>query len=113
VPPEVWKGGENVGAFLKGTQVEYGRYFSPRVTLGGYQATPQLFVALQGNLQGLTDPLSVPPYITVQGRGGAGYRLEATFFQPRFLLTEPTLAPQVNVTPVPTFGLFLTREWRF
>nr|MBA3405670.1 hypothetical protein [Gemmatimonadaceae bacterium] len=53
------------------------------------------------------------PGLEVQHRfpGLPGYRVESSF-QPRYLLRDPTLAPQEPAT-TSVFGLFLIREWRF
>jgi hypothetical protein len=40
-----------------------------------------------------------------------GFEIESTY-QPRYLLEPPTLSLQTP-RPIPVFGLFLIREWRF
>lgn len=79
--------------FLRGTQIEYGKYFSTST-----------FVGLQ--LQAPT------PGFRVEHRfGNRGLSLESTF-QPRFFLSEPSLAPQ-DLIKTNSFGLFLVRRWKF
>jgi autotransporter translocation and assembly factor TamB len=89
----------DVGGFLRGTQVEFGKYIkSP--TFIGFQFRP--------------DPQALKrPGIFLQHRfsGLKGYRLE-TSFEPRFLLREPSLALQ-QPTTTSVLGLFLIREWRY
>ena len=82
--------------FLQQTQVEYGRYF----------AGSRLYLALQGT------PALVAPGALAQYRANAGWRYEASF-QPRFILTDPTLAPPEKPVSTGAFGLSLVREWRF
>lgn len=87
-------------SFLRGTQVEFGKYIQTRTFLG---------------LQLSPDPSGVQrPGITLTHRfpGNAGYQLEASF-APRYLPSQPTLDP--NPTPITTsaFGLFLVRQWRY
>lgn len=96
IPTELASG--NFGAlttFLKGTQLEFGKYLTTRT-----------FVGLQ--LQATTTPgfrvehqLSRTP----------GLSVESTF-QPRFFLPEPSLSTQ-EITKANAFGLFLVRRWRF
>jgi len=47
----------------------------------------------------------------VAGGGLRGYSFEASV-ETRYLLNEPTLAPQ-TVSTTSVFGLFLIRNWRF
>jgi translocation and assembly module TamB len=88
-----------VATFLQATEIEYGRYLNNRSFLGvvGRPSREALANAGIG--------------LRYQYRAGNGYQVETTY-QPRFLLTEPTLALQTP-TAVPVFGLFLIREWRF
>ncbi|MEO7359463.1 MAG: translocation/assembly module TamB domain-containing protein, partial [Gemmatimonadaceae bacterium] len=82
------------GTYLKGTQLEFGKYF-----------TTSTFVGL--NLQATT-----PPGFRVEHRfGNRGLSLESTL-QPRFFLVEPSLAPQ-ELKKANAFGLFLVRRWKF
>lgn len=96
VPPELASG--NFGAlttFLKGTQVEFGKYMTTRT-----------FVGLQ--LQATTTP-----GFRVQHQVGRtpGLTLETTF-QPRFFLPAPSLSQQ-EITKANALGVFLVRRWRF
>jgi translocation and assembly module TamB len=89
----------DVGGFLRGTQVEFGKYIKSPTFVG---------------LQFRPDPQALKrPGIFLQHRFGglSGYRLE-TSFEPRFLLREPSLALQ-QPTTTSVLGLFLIREWRF
>jgi hypothetical protein len=96
VPTEIASG--NFGAFetfFKGTQFEYGRYFSTAT-----------FVGLQAQL-------GVVPGFRVEHRlrGVRGLSIESTF-QPRFFLPDPSLSEQ-ELRKANALGFFLTRVWRF
>ena len=88
-------------SFVKGTQVEFGKYFNRQLFVG-LQATPVFF---QGS-----PPI---PGFRVQYRFARmpGLSLESTY-QPRFFLGEPTLAPQ-DIEAQNALGVFLVRQWRF
>ena len=89
----------DVGGFLRGTEIEFGKYYRSNTFLA-FQVRP--------------DPDALKrPGLQVQHRfaGLRGYSAEATF-QPRYLLRDPTLALQEPRT-TSVFGLFLIREWRF
>ena len=89
----------DVGSFLKGTEVEFGKYIKSHT-----------FVATKTRL----DPGSLNrPGFQLQHRFGGlrGYSLEASL-EPRYLLHEPTLAPQ-TVGTTSALGIFLVRNWRF
>ncbi len=89
----------DVGSFLKGTEIEFGKYIKSHT-----------FVATKTRL----DPGSLNrPEFQLQHRfgGNSGYSLEAGL-ETRYLLHEPTLAPQ-TVGTTSAFGLFLVRNWRF
>jgi len=89
----------DVGGFLRGTEVEFGKYIKSHTFVG---------------LQFRPDPQALKrPGIYLQHRFGGlkGYSLE-TSIEPRFVLPEPSLALQQPVT-TSVFGLFLIREWRF
>ena len=89
----------DVGSFLRGTQLEFGKYIKSH-TFVGAQIRP--------------DPEALKrPGLYLQHRFGGlkGYRLE-TSFEPRYILREPSLAPQEPST-TSVLGLFLIREWRF
>lgn len=96
VPPEIASG--NFGAFatfLKGTQLEVGKYVNT-----------QTFIGL--NLQAT----STPGFrVEHRFRNRPGLSLESTF-EPRFFLPEPSLAEQ-ELRKANAFGLFLVRRWRF
>jgi translocation and assembly module TamB len=94
VNTEVVRG--NVGGFLQGTEIEFGRYLSGS---RGYLA-----------LQGRPAPGTIPG-VRYEYRFGGGWRYEATI-EPRFIITDPTLGPQSPST-TNVFGLFAIREWRF
>jgi translocation and assembly module TamB len=89
----------DVGSFLRGTQIEVGKYYRSHTYLSA-------------NLR--PDPSSLlRPGFLIQHRygGNRGYSLEASL-QPRYLLKEPTLDLQVPQT-TSVFSLFLIRNWRF
>lgn len=89
----------DVGGFLRGTELEFGKYIKSH-TFVGLQVRP--------------DPQALKrPGVYVQHRFGGlrGYRLE-TSFEPRFILREPSLALQEPST-TSVLGLFFIREWRF
>ena len=83
-------------SFLSQTQIEYGRYF----------AGSRLYIALQGT------PAPVAPGAVLQYRANAGWRYELSF-QPRFILTDPTLGPTAAPPSVGVPGVSVVREWRF
>ncbi len=96
VPTELASG--NFGAlttFLKGTQFEFGKYFTTRT-----------FVGLQ--VQATTTPGF---RVEHQLSRNPGLSIESTF-QPRFFLPEPSLSEQ-EITKANAFGLFFVRRWRF
>jgi translocation and assembly module TamB len=89
----------DVGSFLKGTEVEFGKYIKSHT-----------FIATKTRL----DPGSLNrPGFQLQHRfgGNRGYSLEASL-ETRYLLHEPTLAPQ-TVGTTSALGIFLVRNWRF
>ncbi len=96
LPPELASG--NFGAlstFLKGTQLEFGKYL-----------TTSTFVGLQ------LQPTTTPGFRLEHRFGRArGLSVESTF-QPRFFLPDPSLSEQ-EITKANAFGLFLIRRWRF
>ena len=95
IPPELASGKfGKFGTYLKGTQLEFGKYF-----------TTSTFIGL--NLQATTSP-----GFRVEHRfGNRGLSLESTL-QPRYFLVEPSLAPQ-DLKKANAFGLFLVRRWKF
>jgi translocation and assembly module TamB len=89
----------DVGGFLRGTELAFGKYVKSHTFIGA-QIRP--------------DPEALKrPGLYLQHRFGGlkGYRLE-TSFEPRYILREPSLAPQEPST-TSVLGLFLIREWRF
>ncbi|MDQ6612928.1 MAG: hypothetical protein M3Y64_10875, partial [Gemmatimonadota bacterium] len=80
---------------INGTKLEFGKYF-----------TTSTFLGL--NLQAATTP-----GFRIEHRFGltGGLSIESTL-QPRYFLSEPTLAPQ-EFKKANAFGLFLIRRWRF
>jgi len=84
-----------VQTLLAGTQVEAGKYVDR-----------QTYVATQIRAQGTT------PGFVVQRRLKKGYRIEASV-DSRYLLSQPTLATDVQARSAATFGAFLIREWKF
>lgn len=90
----------DASSFLRGTQIEFGKYIQTRTFL---------------QLQVRPDPASIErPGFQIIHRFSArnGYRIEASF-EPRYLLTEPTLQPNQTPQTTSAFGLFLVREWRY
>jgi translocation and assembly module TamB len=78
--------------FLQNTQVEFGKYFTPRT-----------FVAIQG---------SVAPGAVVVHRFPSHFNIQVSG-QPLYLLGEPTLSTNPSTPLTGVFGLKLTRTWRF
>jgi len=92
LPAEVFTG--SYRDVLLGTEIEAGRYVSPR-----------LFVAVQAR------PTFRYPGLRVEYATPRGFQW-VTSGQPRFLPTEPTLRVR-EVERTNVFGSFLFREWRF
>jgi translocation and assembly module TamB len=90
----------DAGGFLKGTQVEFGKYVQARTFLG---------------LQFRLDPASlIRPGLSLNTRLSEkkGYQINATF-EPRYLPEQPTLSEDQTVSTTSVFGLFFVREWRY
>ncbi len=90
----------DVGSFLRGTQIEYGKYIKSHS-----------FLSL--NLR--PDPSALQrPGILLQHRFGGlkGYSFE-TSFQPRYLLKEPSLDALQTPTTTSVFSFFMIRDWRY
>ncbi|MGZ8411851.1 MAG: translocation/assembly module TamB domain-containing protein [Gemmatirosa sp.] len=102
LPPELFRADvSGLEAVLKGTQIEFGKYFNRQLFVG-LQATPVFY---QG------DP-PIPGFrIEYRFSGLPGYSLESAW-QPRFFLPAPSLAPQ-NIDPQNALGVFFVRRWRF
>jgi translocation and assembly module TamB len=92
LPPELFTG--RWVDVVRGTEVEAGRYVSPRLFVGG-----------QARLA-LARPGMRVEYWTPQG---FQWR---TSWQPRFITLEPTLGER-EPRRASVFGMFLFREWRF
>ncbi len=89
----------DVGNFLRGTQIEYGKYIKSH-TFVSVTARP--------------DPAALQrPGLLLQHRFGGlkGYSLE-TSLQPRYLLKDPALDLQAPTT-TSVLSLFLIRSWRY
>jgi translocation and assembly module TamB len=97
VPPEIVSSnfGGALGTFLRGTQLEFGKYLNT-----------QTFVGL--NVQATTTPGF---RIEHRLRNRPNISIESTF-QPRFFLPESTLG-ESELRKANAFGLFLVRRWRF
>jgi translocation and assembly module TamB len=93
--------------FIRGTEVEMGRYVSPSTFVSSVW-TPGLFACA-----GSRDENSAcsTPGLTLQYRTNKGYRFE-TSLTPRYILNAPTLAGQ-TASSTSQFGAFIIREWRF
>jgi translocation and assembly module TamB len=95
----------DVEAFLLGTRFEVGKYVNPRT-----------FVQLSGSPSALRigrGQSRIPPGARIEYRTPIGWRYEA-FVEPRLRLRDPTLSSQQKpVSPLPVFGVFIIREWRF
>jgi translocation and assembly module TamB len=94
VPVEFWR--PDFGNFLNTTQIEFGKYW-----------TRQTFIGAQGVIAAKVPGLRLEHRFT----RFPGLALESTF-QQRFMLIEPSLAPQMPIQKS-VFGVFLTRRWRF
>ncbi len=93
VPTEVYTP-DGVSVFLKGTQVELGKYVDPRT-----------YLSVQGRY-GI-------PGVRLRQRTAKGFSYEVTM-EPRYQVQIPTLEPnRSDVKPLPVFGAFIVREWRF
>lgn len=95
IPPELAAGKfGKFGTYLKGTQLEFGKYFTTSTFLGlNLQAT------------------ATPGFRAEHRFGNRGLSLESTL-QPRYFLPEPSLAPQ-ELKKANAFGMFLVRRWKF
>ncbi len=93
--------------FLKGTEIEAGRYLDPR-TFVSVVLTPGSFAVFGC---GRENASCAPPGVTATHRTPTGLRFDLSF-TPRYLLNAPTLLPQTYRT-TSQFGAFVFREWRF
>ena len=101
----VYGGGPNFSGFIRGTEIEAGKYFNTR-TFGSVRVRPSMFAPNPDD--------RFVPGATVQHRFGTGFVFE-TSFDGRYLLNEPTLraSDRAKASPVGVFGAFLTKEWRW
>ncbi|MDQ2667295.1 MAG: translocation/assembly module TamB domain-containing protein, partial [Gemmatimonadota bacterium] len=100
--------GGGLDQFLKGTEIEAGRYVDPRTFVSAI-VTPGLFSCLSS--RGQDNSSCAPPGILATHRTPNGLRLDLNY-SPRYLLNAPTLAGQ-TYKATGQFGAFLIREWRF
>lgn len=100
--------GGGLDQFLKGTEVEAGRYIDPR-TFVSTVVTPGFFTCVGS--RGQNNSSCAPPGVLLTRRTASGYRLDVNY-SPRYFLDPPTLAGQ-TYTGGGQFGAFLIREWRF
>ncbi|CAN5820832.1 hypothetical protein BH23GEM3_BH23GEM3_09690 [soil metagenome] len=94
LPAELWTG--RFVDVLRGTEIEAGRYMTPRLFLAGH-ARPTF---------------EARPGARVEYRTPGGFQWRATW-EPRFLAAEPTLERDQELQSTSVFGAFLIREWRF
>lgn len=90
----------DAGSFLRATQVEFAKYVQ-RNTFVQLQVRP--------------DPASLqrPGFqITHRFNTQSGYQIDASF-EPRYLLSQPSLSSDQAPQTTSAFGLFLVREWRY
>jgi translocation and assembly module TamB len=103
-----------VDQFLKGTELEVGKYVNPR-TFATFVSTPGALTCLSGRQAKNPDQPSAgscaPPGLTITQRTAKGYRFEAGY-TPRYILDPPTLAGQ-GANGTGQLGVFVIREWRF
>jgi translocation and assembly module TamB len=100
-------GMSGIDQFLRGTEIEAGRYVSPS-TFVSVVATPGVVSCGGGRRENSSCAV---PGVTLQYRTNKGYRFE-TSLTPRYLLDPPTLAGQ-TAGGTSQFGAFVIREWRF
>jgi translocation and assembly module TamB len=93
--------------FLRGTEIEAGRYVSPS-TFVSVVTTPGVLTCAGGQRENSSCAI---PGFTLQYRTNKGYRFE-TSLTPRYILDPPTLAGQ-TAAGTSQFGAFVIREWRF
>jgi translocation and assembly module TamB len=103
----VLQGQSGVSEFLRGTELELGRYLSPSTFVSAV-TTPGVLTCVGGNRQNSSCAI---PGLTLQYRTNKGYRFE-TSLTPRYILDPPTLAGQ-TAAGTSQFGAFIIREWRF
>ncbi len=100
--------------FLKGTELEVGKYLNPR-TFATFVAPPGSLTCLNGRADANPDVQGsgscAPPGLTLRYRTAKGFRYEAGY-TPRYILAAPTLVGQ-TAKGTGQFGVFVIREWRF
>ena len=90
----------DVGNFLRGTQIEFGKYIQTRTFLGlQFRLDPSSLVRPGFQLQHILDRQR-------------GYSLNMSF-EPRYLVQQPTLSSDLTPQTTSAFGLFLVRQWRY
>ena len=100
VPTEVYTPG-GIRDFVRGTEVEIGKYIDPRT-----------YVSIQSRLTNPFGADKAPPGIRLVQRTGRGFQYEASY-EPRFQVQTPTLSPNQDISTFGVFGAFIIREWRF
>ncbi|MDB4914192.1 MAG: hypothetical protein JWM95_1836, partial [Gemmatimonadetes bacterium] len=103
----VFNGQGGFDQFIKGTELEVGRYINPQ-TFVSFITTPGAFSCKRG---AGTNSSCTSPGATITHRTAKGLRFDASY-APRYFLDTPTLAGQ-TFTGGGQFGLFVIREWRF
>jgi translocation and assembly module TamB len=91
--------------FVRGTEFEFGKYLNPN-TFASATVRP-------GVLAPNASDRPVPG-LRVEHRFGTGYTVDASF-GPQYLLRLPSLREldRSDAQPVGTFGLYLSKEWRW
>ena len=102
------RSGGGLDQFLKGTEIEAGRYVDPRTFVSAL-ITPGIFSCTSS--RGQSNSSCAPPGLLATHRTPNGVRLDVNF-SPRYILNTPTLADQ-TFTSTLQFGAFVIREWRF
>jgi translocation and assembly module TamB len=97
-----------VNQFLRGTEIEAGRYLNPNTFLSTV-TTPGVVTCLGGTNRENSACSIIGA--TLQYRTAKGFRFE-TSLTPRYILDPPTLAGQ-TAFGTSQFGAFIIREWRF
>ena len=90
----------DAGSFLRATQIEFAKYIQTNTFL---------------QLQVRPDPASLqrPGFqITHRFKTASGYQIDASF-EPRYLLSQPSLSAIQTPQTTSAFGLFLVRQWRY
>ncbi|NUS97532.1 MAG: hypothetical protein HOQ11_09000 [Gemmatimonadaceae bacterium] len=99
VPTEVYTP-NGLGDFVRGTEVEIGKYIDPRT-----------YLAVQSRLS-FNGTQNIPG-IVLRRRAALGLQYQASY-EPRYQARQPSLDPnQEPPHPFGVFGAFVIREWRF